>query len=288
MAVKISAYNHIVNFLLALLVARKATFYAPNKGWSKANRAVFYFVYIILFVNYEKFNNPVKHLRWRQRKPCFCQQFFRFVKRQLKRYGKSNGSLLAGTVIFILADFIKQPAVNVCKVVTFGIRHAFFVNLLFDNFSSCLAWFIRTSEFSFKSERTEESFAKPISFAIHLSSNHLLEEIFALATSSARRSSFANDFAYGIEWWLKPMAFCNFGITHTQTFQFIHSTQKISTMLIRIITRSPRITTGTAGHSIMHQNFFCNRIHKLALLFFDFVNYFVKCNNFIHDRNDDF
>ena len=84
----------------------------------------------------------------------------------------------------------------------------------------------------------------------------------------------------------QPNFLSNLFFAFTEALKFFDTTEKIAAMLVGVVTGTPGIAPRTSLDAIMHQDVFLNGIHGLPLLFSDFVDYSIKRDDFIHDREN--
>ena len=144
-----------------------------------------------------------------------------------------------------------------------NIDHAFFRNLFFQKFSGLLC-LIHASFGTLVQKRANRRI---------ISKTHLVSDLIqtiTLRTKSFSRSDISRTAFIFCKAHLgtklgcaQTHRFCNgyfscvvfsifIGKSEIGLFQFFHTREKIAAMLIRVITRTPRITTRPSGHTVMH------------------------------------
>ena len=180
-----------------------------------------------------------------------------------------------------------------------NIYHPFFRNLLFQEFSRGFS-LVHAGFGRFVEQRTDgriiseshllRDFVQTVTFfPKRLSSRNVGRSSFIFRQAHlcpelrcAQAHRFGNGYFTSVSF---PIFICE---SESRFLHLFHSRQKIPAVLVRVISRTPGITTGTSRHSVVHQHFLHKGIHGLTLLFFDFSNHLVKSDDFVHNRNDVF
>ena len=96
------------------------------------------FIHIVVSPFDKIFYNDIEFARTGKGKPCLTEHLLHLGKRQFQSQGKCQHRRFGWLIEFIRTDLREEFPVNVCLLVTLGIRHAAFINLPQQHFRKAL------------------------------------------------------------------------------------------------------------------------------------------------------